>query len=147
MQAVDTDAVAAEGETRSLGRNMVRVRELRMPRTEAEVHHKAVKPQICATGKCGYEVERGRKARQIAPKSRKSAFLENTTGSKKWPSKISKGTPSEDRRLLAAEGLQVQERVSATVRTFLLPFKRLQRPIWRDLRAFANRGRGECKTR
>ena len=64
------------------------------------------------------EVERGRKARQIAPKSRKSAFLENTTGSKKWPSKISKGTPSEVQRLLAAEGLRAWDRVSATVRVF-----------------------------
>ena len=83
------------------------------------------------------EVERGRKARQIAPKSRKSAFLENTTGSKKWPSKISKGTPSEDQRLLAAEGLPDYKRVSAAVRgIFPLPFKRLQRAFGCDLRAF-----------
>ena len=42
-----------------------------------------------ATGKRGHEVGRGRKARQIAPKPRNSAFLENTMGSKKPPSKRS----------------------------------------------------------
>ena len=46
-------------------------------------------PLFRATGERGYEVARGRKARQIAPKTRNSAFLENTTGSKKPTSKRS----------------------------------------------------------
>ena len=37
MRRVDADAVAAEGKTRSCARNMVRMRVLRMPRTEAKV--------------------------------------------------------------------------------------------------------------
>ena len=45
--------------------------------------------QIRATFSRGYEVARGRKAPQIAPKPRNSAFFENTTGSKKPTSKRS----------------------------------------------------------
>lgn len=44
MRGVDPDEVAAQGGTRSCGRNMVRVRILRMPRIEVEIHRKAVKP-------------------------------------------------------------------------------------------------------
>ena len=54
-----------------------------------------------ATGKRGYEVARGRKARQIAPKSRNSAFLGNTTGSKKPTTKIMKKVLLEHQWLMA----------------------------------------------
>ena len=57
--------------------------------------------QIRATGERGYEVARGRKARQIAPKSRNSAFLGNTTGSKKPTTKIMKKVLLEHQWLMA----------------------------------------------
>ena len=49
----------------------------------------------------GYEVVRGRKARQIAPKTRNLAFLGNTTGSKKPTTKIMKKVLLEHQWLMA----------------------------------------------
>ena len=69
----------------------------------------------------GHEVARGRKARQIAPKTRNSAFLENTTGSKKPTSKISKRYSLGVYALWRAEGLPLTGRVSAAVRVFYFP--------------------------
>lgn len=119
MRAVDTDEVAAEGGTRSCGRNMVRVRILRMPRIEVETHRKAVKPPN----------PRDRQARvlgRMMPQSpRKSpqnavfrVFSKIPRSRKNAPRKNRKGTPSEARRLLAAEGLRAWDRVSAVVRLF-----------------------------
>ena len=71
MRGLDADEVAAEGRTRSLGRNMVRVRILRMPRTEVETYRKALSPQILAIGKREHEVGRDRKAPTNRPKTPK----------------------------------------------------------------------------
>ena len=57
--------------------------------------------QIRATFSRGYEVARGRKARQIAPKPRNSAFLGNTMGSKKPTSKRSHKVLLEHQWLMA----------------------------------------------